>query len=101
MCRSTNIPYTASSTSLTILFPGWSLDGGRPSLLERMDDDEMRDRLRADIVYRIEVDRGGNDPANVVLSNCPHDISLNGMNLSEVLRQQEREMSQRKTRPSC
>ncbi len=86
-------PYTASSTSLTILFPGWSLDGGRPALLERIADDEQRERLRADIVYRIETDRGGDDPANVQLSNCPHDASINGLNLAEVLRQQEREVT--------
>jgi len=86
-------PYTASSTSLTILFPGWSLDGGREALLARMTDAEQRPRIQKDIVYRIEVDRGGNDPKNVVLSNCPHDITLNGLNLSELLRQQEREVS--------
>ena len=86
-------PYTASSTSLTILFPGWSLDGGRAALLERIADDEQRERLRADIVYRIETDRGGDDPANVQLSNCPHDQSINGLNLAEVLRQQEREVT--------
>jgi N-acyl-D-amino-acid deacylase len=86
-------PYTASSTSLTILFPGWSLDGGREALLERMADPEQRARIRAEIVYRIETDRGGNDPANVVLANCPHDTSVNGLNLSELLRQQEREVS--------
>jgi dihydroorotase/N-acyl-D-amino-acid deacylase len=86
-------PYTASSSGLTILFPGWSLDGGRPALLERMADPEERQRLKGDIAYRIEVDRGGNDPANVGLSNCPHDTSLNGLNLAQVLRQQEREVS--------
>lgn len=86
-------PYTASSTSLTILFPGWSLDGGRESLLARMADPEQRLRMRQEIVYRIEVDRGGNDPANVVLSNCPHDNTINGRNLSELLRQQEREVN--------
>ena len=86
-------PYTASSTSLTILFPGWSLDGGRPALLERMADDEQRQRLRADIVYRIETDRGGDNPANVQLSNCSHNTAINGLNLAEVLRQQEREVT--------
>lgn len=86
-------PYTASSTSLTILFPGWSLDGGRPALLERLADPEQRERIRADIVYRIEVDRGGNDPANVVLSSCTFDNTLNGLNLSEVLRREERPVS--------
>jgi dihydroorotase/N-acyl-D-amino-acid deacylase len=86
-------PYTASSTSLTILFPGWSLDGGRAALLARIADDTQRERLRADIVYRIETDRGGDDPANVQLSNCPHDQTINGLNLAEVLRQQEREVT--------
>ncbi len=86
-------PYTASSTSLTILFPGWALDGGRPALLERLADPEQRARMRDDIVYRIETDRGGDDPANVGLSNCAHNTSLNGLNLAEVLRQQEREVS--------
>jgi len=86
-------PYTASSTSLTILFPGWALDGGRPALLERLADPEQRGRMREDIVYRIRTDRGGDDPANVALSNCPHDTTLNGLNLSQVLRQQEREVS--------
>jgi len=86
-------PYTASSTSLTILFPGWSLDGGREALLARMADAEQRQRLKADIVYNIEVDRGGNDPANVGIAQCPHDNTINGMNLSEILRLQERGVS--------
>jgi len=86
-------PYTASSTSLTILFPGWSLDGGREALLERMADAETRARLREEIVYRIETDRGGDDPANVELANCPHDQSLNGLDLAEVLRLREREVT--------
>jgi N-acyl-D-amino-acid deacylase len=81
-------PYTASSTNLQILFPGWALDGGREALLARMVDPAQRTRLRDDIVYNIEVDRGGNDPANVVLAGCPHDASLNGLNLSDVLRLQ-------------
>ncbi len=86
-------PYTASSTSLTILFPGWSLDGGRPALLARMEDEELRERLHADIVYRIETDRGGDDPANIELANCPHDTSINGLDLAEVLRLLEREVT--------
>lgn len=86
-------PYTASSTNLQILFPGWALDGGRDALLARMQDPQQRTRLRNDIVYNIEVDRGGDDPANVVLVSCPHDPSVNGLNLSEVLRLQGLETS--------
>lgn len=86
-------PYTASSTSLTILFPGWSLDGGRDALLARLDDPEQRQRVKDDLVYNIEMDRGGDDPANVVIAACPHDDTINGLNLSEILRLQERSVS--------
>lgn len=86
-------PYTASSTNLQILFPGWSLDGGREALLTRMADPAQRQRLRNDIVYNIEVDRGGNDPANVVLAGCPHDETLNGLNLSQVLLREGQEIT--------
>lgn len=86
-------PYTASSTNLQILFPGWSLDGGREALLARMADPVQRQRLRNDIVYNIEVDRGGDDPANVVLAGCPHDATLNGLNLSQVLLRQGQEIT--------
>lgn len=86
-------PYTASSTNLGILFPGWALSGGREELLERMEDPEQRQRLRNDIVYNIEVDRGGDDPANVVIAECPHDESLNGMNLTQILQQRGTESS--------
>ena len=86
-------PYTASSSTLTILFPGWSLDGGRDALLARLSDPQTRARIREGIVYNIEVDRGGDDPANVVLSDCRHDSAMNGLNLSQILRQQAREVS--------
>lgn len=86
-------PYTASATSLTILFPGWSLDGGRDALLARMEDSVQRQQLKGDIVHNIEVDRGGNNPANVVIAVCQHDATLNGLNLSEILRMQERNVN--------
>lgn len=86
-------PYTASSTSLYILFPRWALDGGIDQLRQRFRHDEERARLRAEIVRNIEVDRGGNDPANITLANCPFDTSLNGLNVAEALRRQEREVS--------
>jgi dihydroorotase/N-acyl-D-amino-acid deacylase len=86
-------PYTAASSRLTILFPGWSLAGGRDALVSRLHDPEQRERLKETIVYNIEVDRGGNDPANVVLADCQHDNTVNGLNLSQVLRQQGRSVS--------
>lgn len=86
-------PYTASSSTLSIMFPGWSLDGGREALIARLQDGEQRAQIKEGIVHNIEVDRGGNDPANVVLADCAHDSTLNGLNLSEILRQQGRDAS--------
>lgn len=86
-------PYTASSTRLTVMFPGWSLDGGREALISRLRDPEQREQIRESIVYNIEVDRGGNDPANIVLADCSHDNTVNGLNLSQILRRQERTVS--------
>ncbi len=86
-------PYTASSTGLTVLFPRWSLDGDKTTRLGRLRNTEERAQIKEAIIYNIEVDRGGNDPANVALANCPHDTSLNGLNLTQVLRKQERQVS--------
>ena len=47
-------PYTASSTTLTIMFPGWSLDGGRDALLARLADPAERARIKESLLYSIE-----------------------------------------------
>ena len=82
-------PYPASSTGLPALFPRWSLDGGGAALDARLDDPEQRARVKEGIVYAMINERGGNDPANVVLANCAWDPSLNGLNMSEILRRRE------------
>ena len=61
-------PYTASSTGTSALFPQWSLAGGQKALLERLSASDQRGRIKAEIVERIKVDRGGGDPKNVVMA---------------------------------
>lgn len=80
-------PYTASSTGLTILFPGWSLAGGNEALLERLRDPEQRERIREGIRENLEVDRGGGSPDNVVISRCEWDRSLEGKSMGDILRE--------------
>ena len=80
-------PYTASSSDLTILFPGWSLDGGARSLLARLNDPAKRASLKAAVIQNLKEDRGGNDPANVAIASCPFGSEFNGMSLSQILRQ--------------
>jgi len=83
-------PYTASSTSLSILFPAWSLEGEQPARLARLRDPETRERIRHAVLRNLEEDRGGGDPKNVVVANCSWDPSLNGKSLADILRDQGR-----------
>ncbi len=77
-------PYTASSTGTSALFPQWSLAGGQKALLERLSAGDQRARIKAEIVERIKVDRGGGDPKNVVMANCSFDHSLDGKSLADI-----------------
>ncbi|HEU0099386.1 MAG TPA: amidohydrolase family protein [Allosphingosinicella sp.] len=52
-------PWSASGTSLTAaLVPLWAQDGGRPKLLERLDDPALAGRLRGDMTENLRR-RGG------------------------------------------
>jgi len=79
-------PYTASSTGTAALFPQWSQAGGRKALLERLDAPEQLAKIRKEIVRRIQDERGGGDPKNVVLASCPFDASLDGKSLADLCR---------------
>ena len=80
-------PYTASSTSIQGgLIPQWAQAGGREVMLKRLQEEATRGKVLAAIVDAIENDRGGGNPANVVLAACPWDASLAGKNLADVLR---------------
>jgi dihydroorotase/N-acyl-D-amino-acid deacylase len=66
------------------LFPQWSLAGGQKALSERLSAPDERARIKAEIVQRIRVDRGGGDPKNVVMANCSFDASLAGKSLADI-----------------
>ncbi len=53
-------------------------------LLDRLRDPETRRRIKADIVNNLLHDRGGGDPANVVLGLVQWDRSLEGKNLAQI-----------------
>jgi N-acyl-D-amino-acid deacylase len=84
-------PYTASSTSIQGgLVPQWAQEGGRTRMLERFKDETSRQKILLEISKSIETDRGGGDPANVVLAACPWDPSLAGKSLAQVLKDRRR-----------
>ena len=86
-------PYTASQTSITALFPPWALEGDASDVRARIQDPETRRRLKGDVVYRIDRDRDGGDPANVVIGLCGWDRSLEGKSLAEILTERNIEVS--------
>ncbi|MBI4908976.1 MAG: D-aminoacylase [Acidobacteria bacterium] len=80
-------PYTASHTSIgAALFPADAFGGGTSALLERLNAPAQRERIKTEIIRRIEGERGGGDPKNIVLTNCSFDRSLERKSLSDILR---------------
>ena len=77
-------PYTATSTGLTVVFPAWSLAGGTTKLKERLDDSIQRKKIKDQIIWNIVYDRGGGNPASIVVANYPPNTDYNGMNLAEI-----------------
>ena len=77
-------PYTATSTGLTVVFPAWSLSGGTTKLKERLDDPIQRKKIKDKIIWNIVYDRGGGNPASIVVANYPPNTDYNGMNLAEI-----------------
>jgi N-acyl-D-amino-acid deacylase len=81
-------PYTASSTTLTAIVPGWALEGGVRALLDRLRDTESRARIRKEI----EAPSGGQPYAervgwdNVMIAWAPHRPDAQGRRVSEVAR---------------
>lgn len=84
-------PYTASNTTIQSgLLPQWAQDGGRDAMLARFKDETSRQRILNDISSAIRNERGGGDPANIVLASCGFDASLAGKSLADVLRERKR-----------
>lgn len=84
-------PYTASNTTIQSgLLPQWAQDGGRDAMLARFRNESSRQRILNDISSAIRNERGGGDPANIVLASCGFDGSLAGKSLADVLRERKR-----------
>ena len=82
-------PYAASSTGISVLFPAWSLAGGRDEQLARFRDPDTRAEVKKGIVFNLVHDRGGDDPSRIAIANCGWDTSLNGKNFAEILAERD------------
>lgn len=77
-------PYTATSTGLTVVFPAWALEGGQEKIRQRLDNPVLREKIKKGIIHNILYDRGGGDPASIVISSYPADTTLEGKNIAEI-----------------
>jgi dihydroorotase/N-acyl-D-amino-acid deacylase len=78
-------PYTASSTGIgAALLPAWAQEGGSKATIARLKDPSIRQEVKAETADIIRNERGGGDPANVVVASCEWDPSLNGMDLGAI-----------------
>lgn len=76
-------PYTASSTTLAVLLPDWSLAGGMDSLDARLDIDTIRERIVKDMKAALLKD-GESDYHYCAIARCPWEEEYNGLRISEV-----------------
>ncbi len=76
-------PYEASCTSLSILLPGWAMEGGWKGLRQRLGSSEIRKEILVALRKSIE-GRGG--PASITIASVetPKNQGLAGLTLDEI-----------------
>lgn len=80
-------PYTATSTSLSVLIPTWAFDGGDSAFRRRVATPAIRDSIRRGIIDLINTDRGGGDISRVQFSRVSWQPDLNGRTLADWAKQ--------------
>jgi len=93
------IPYTIGSTTLKSLLPPWALDGGDEALIRRLQDPEIRTKIKEDTMAH-GAESGGSRKRNLVksgqwekiwLGSAEKNVHLAGKDFAEIgrLRQQD------------
>jgi N-acyl-D-amino-acid deacylase len=74
-------PYTAARTTLFVLFPQWSQEGGVTAFLERLADQAQLERIRTAFSKTLAMRGGG---SRVVISGFAPDPKIQGKTLAQV-----------------
>jgi len=75
--------YTAASSSLSIRFPGWALEGGQEKIAERLNDPATWTRIKEELKGLL-AERGLKDLSFAKVASYRHDPSLNGLSMQQV-----------------
>jgi len=79
-------PYTATSSGFSSRFPSWCFEGGREKFLERLQDEETYEKIKAEAGKHLSSEKGINKLETIYLSNYPEETSYEGKNLSQILK---------------
>lgn len=74
-------PYAASHTGISVLIPSWALEGDK--FAERVLNPELRDSIKAGIVFNIVNDRGGSDLRRIQFSRVEWNKELEGKTMHD------------------
>ena len=74
-------PYEATSSTLLVLFPQWSQEGGIDAFLERASDPEQGVEIQASFTRSLEMRGGG---SRMTVSEYSPDSSLEGKTLAQI-----------------
>ncbi len=77
-------PYTAYSTTLTILLEPWSREGGSAAIVERLRDPAARTRMRRELGPHVDRDPGAFDLVVIASVTAPEHQVCVGRNLVEI-----------------
>jgi N-acyl-D-amino-acid deacylase len=75
--------YTAGSSSLSIRFPSWALEGGNERMRERLRDPDTWTRIKQEI-RALYTERGFSDLSWATVASYRADPSLNGLSMKQV-----------------
>jgi len=78
-------PYIAGCATITSIFPLWALEGGTEKMLERLKSNEIREKIKEEIIDNIaKGDQVGFD--RIIIASCPPNKEYEGKYLEEIIR---------------
>ena len=76
-------PYAASHTGLSVLIPAWARAGGQEKFIERLSKPESYAKIKAEIIFNILNDRGGEDLNRIQFARVKWQPGLEGKTLKD------------------
>jgi len=78
-------PYMAGSATITSVLPIWTLEGGIEKMLERLKSNEMREKIKGEMVDNIRKgDEAGFDRLSI--ASCPSNREYEGKYIEEIIK---------------